>query len=338
MNEVKVALIGFGGIGHTHHSAYASLAKEGAPIKLVAMCDVNEEKFSKGVAINIGTSENAVTNDIALFTDVDELIAKADFDMADICLPTYMHKEMTCKLLKADKHVLCEKPMALCSDECAEMLKASKETGKKLMIGQCLRFSPEYLYLKECVNTGKFGKLRTLVMDRLSNYPTWGFEDWFGSTEKSGGCILDLHVHDIDAVRFILGDPMSVSVISYNGRTRWQYNNTRLFYDGLNVIVNGSWDEAANVPFKAGYRARFEKASVILEGSAVTVYPEEGGREAVELPKKDMYTEEIRFFAGSILDDSLESNNTPEDTLKTVKLVETMRRSAELDGERVAFN
>lgn len=337
MNQVKVALIGFGGIGHVHHTAYASLAKEGAPIKLVAICDINEEKFSKGVAINTGESNTAVDTDIALFTDVDEMIAKADFDMVDICLPTYMHKDMTCKLLRAGKHVLCEKPMALNTDECAEMVKVSQETGKKLMIAQCLRFEPAHHYLKDCITSGKFGKLKNLVFDRLSIYPKWGFEHWFESTEKSGGCILDMHIHDIDIVRFCLGEPDTVSAIAYDGISRWQYVDSRLFYGDVPVFVRGSWDEAQG--FVAGFRARFENASVVRANGKVTVYPEVGEKFEPEIEKKDSYAEEIRFFASTILDESIKNvNNAPEGTVKTVKLIETLRKSAELGGERIAFN
>ena len=93
--------------------------------------------------------------------------------------------------------------MAHSSAECEEMIRVSYETGKKLMVGQCLRFDSSYLFLKECIDSKKYGPLRNLFMDRLSAYPKWGADKWYESTEKCGGCILDTHIHDIDMARFL---------------------------------------------------------------------------------------------------------------------------------------
>ena len=333
MKEIKVAMIGFGGIARTHYAGYLNFQKEGTPIRLVAVCDIDSAKFDAPLKINIDGGKNTLDESIHRYTDVDSLIENEDFDMADICLPTYLHKEYSVKLLKAGKHVICEKPMALSGEECDEMLAASRESGKRLMIAQCLRFAPEYLYLKDCVTDGRFGKLKNIFMERKSAQPRWGFEHWFEKTDKCGGCILDMHVHDVDMARFLLGEPYAVSVLSYDDVVRWSVENSRLYYKDTMVVIDGSWDESATCRFRVGYRARFENATVSSENGVVKVYPEKGEPFTPETPKLNIYGEEIRYFANTVMNDTENDRNPPESACATVKLIEKMRESADKNGE-----
>ena len=119
MKEVKVALIGYGGIGHAHAKGYEILAEQNAPVRLVAALDVNPKKFSDAVAINTGTGAAGLPSGARAYTSLDALLENEEFDMVDICLPTYLHKEYAIRFLKLGKHVLSEKPMALSSADCA---------------------------------------------------------------------------------------------------------------------------------------------------------------------------------------------------------------------------
>ena len=284
MKEIIVAMIGYGGIARAHAKGYSTLADENYPVKLVAVCDVDEKRFESQMSINIETGQKGLPEDVHIYTDVEELIKNEEYDMVDICIPTYLHKEYAVRFMELGKDVLCEKPMALNSKDCEIMIETSKKTGRKLMIGQCLRFNPAYLYLKECIDNNTFGQIRHISMHRLSALPRWGFEHWFEDAEKSGGCILDMHIHDVDMARFLLGEPEAVSVCSIDNEMRWQYNNTRLFYKNALVTINGSWDEGDSFVFGVGFRARFEKASVVLEGSILKVYPNEGEAFIPEVP------------------------------------------------------
>ncbi len=334
MNEVKVAMLGFGGIAKAHKHAYEQLEAQGAPIRLVAICDIDASRFTSATATNLGEEKAANLKGIQTYTDPDRMLAEADFDMVDICIPSYLHKEYAVKMMRAGKDVLSEKPMALTSADCEEMLQTAKECGRKLMIGQCLRFEPSYLFLKKCIDEGTFGRLKNLFMERLSVHPMWGYEKWYTKTEKSGGCILDLHVHDIDMARFLLGEPASVSTVSYDDITRWQVVNTRLFYPEVTVIATATWDEAPTVKFSAGFRARFEGASVVLNHEGLTVYPNEGTSYHPELPRANRMAEEIRKLASMVLDRSLVSDaNPPESAYQTVRLIETLRQSADQGGK-----
>lgn len=339
LQEVKVAMIGFGGIAKSHKKGYEILTAQGAAVRLVAICDVNPDAFTAVSQINLGSEKRADLSGIATYCDLDAMLENEEFDMADICVPSFLHAEIAVKMLRAGKHVLSEKPMALRSADCERMLSVAKESGKRLMIGQCLRFEPSYLFLKRAIDSGEFGSLCHLSMTRLSPYPRWGFEGWYHNQERSGGAIMDLHIHDIDMARFLLGEPKAVSTVAHDGITRWQYCNTRLYYPGLVVNATGSWDEAATVPFEAGFRARFEKASVVLSGANVTVYPDEGTVYHAVLPEVEAgrgnrMAEEIRHLVGLILAPEKENlQNPPESAAKTVALIETLRESADANGK-----
>jgi len=334
MKNVKVAVIGYGGIARAHSAGYNALKAEGEPIRLVAVCDIDPDQLARKVAINTGADKSRLPADIRTYTSVDALIANEDFDMADICLPSYLHSEYAIKLLRAGKHVLSEKPMALNVRQCDAMIEAAREAGRKLMIGQCLRFNACYLYLKDCVDSGRYGKLRHLFMDRLSAQPRWGFEHWFEQTEKSGGCILDMHIHDVDMVRFLLGEPEAVSTVALDRDVRWQIENTRMYYEGKLVVINASWDEAASCKFKASYRARFERATVCYDGGTVTVYPDEGEPFAPALTHQSHHiTQEIRAFLHELLEGRLVSDaNPPESARESVRVIEKLRESAARGG------
>lgn len=333
MKEVRVAMIGYGGIARSHNHGYRKLVEEGEPVRLVAVCDINEDQFKNQIGINIDTGATGLPADIHTYTDVDELLANEEFDMADICLPSFLHSKFAIKMLQAGKHVLSEKPMALSSQDCDAMIAAAKEANRKLMIGMCLRFDECYLYLKDCIDSGKYGNLTHLFMERLSAIPAWSFENWFQDTQRSGGCILDMHIHDIDMVRFLLGEPKAVSTIALDQKVRWQVENTRMYYDGKIVTINGSWSESPTTRFTAGFRAGFEKATVISNCETVTVYPNEGDPFTMEFPENHGIRVEIRTFIRQLMAGQIENGqNSPESARETVRVIEKMRESAALDG------
>ncbi len=340
MKEIKVALIGYGGIARMHNAGYHELSLYGLPIKLVAVCDKYVEKFSSAAAINIGSDTTPLPKGIHFYTDIDALLAAEDFDMADICLPSFLHADVAVKLLEAGKHVLCEKPMALNSEDSARMLAAKDKSGCHLMIGHCLRFNPAYLYLKECIREETFGKLASLTMNRHSVYPTWGADKWHDDKNKCGGCLIDTHIHDIDMARFLLGEPDRVSAVSLENIPHYQAINTRLHFGDVTVIANGSWDDAYTEDFICDYRARFENATVFFDHNKIIVFPNAEGEEPFtpKLPGNDAYTEEIRQFCATIADDGAVDNpNPPESAHRSLLLCETIADSAARNGEYLPF-
>ncbi len=336
MKKVRVCMLGFGGIARSHLNAYRRLEAEGAPVELVAVCDIDETQFTKIQATNLGKSGGPDLSGLNLYTSDTEMISTEKPDVVDICLPSYLHEQYAVKMLRAGCNVLCEKPMSLNSQSCARMIAASEETGKRLMIGQCLRFEPVYLYLKDLVESGTYGKVRYVHFDRLSALPRWGFEKWFQDTDRSGGCIMDMHIHDVDMVRFLFGEPKSVSAIATERQTKWQVVNSRFDYgNGTMIVADGSWDESKTRPFAVAYRVRFDHAELICQGSNLTVYPDEGDSFSPELEKKDRMAEEILCLCKSVLGEEVSDRISAYEAAKTVALVEKLCQSADSNGQIV---
>jgi predicted dehydrogenase len=237
-------------------------------------------------------------------------------------------------MMKAGKHVLSEKPMALNSADCEKMLAAAKEYNRVLMIGQCLRFEPAYLYLKKCVDEGTFGKLKNMRMHRMSSHPMWGFEQWYTKTEKSGGCIMDLHIHDVDMARYLFGEPNAVSCWTRDGDTLWAVENTRMYFDDVMVVINGSWDESRSCKFRSIFRVRFEKATVLsAPDRKVMVYPKDGEPfmpEFEETEFRDLginiknigdFKRELGCFADAIINGKKESPVPLSEAIAALRLI-----------------
>ena len=331
---LNAAIIGFGGIAKSHKKGYDKLEKDGK-VRLVAVCDVRKEAFEGGVAINISGNdfESGAYN---CYTDLEEMLSKEKIDFVDICVPSFLHCSIAVDMLKRGYNVLCEKPMALTSEDCALMLEAERESGKHFMIAQCLRFFKEYQFLKECIDDGRYGKVLGAFFNRDSAQPLWGYENWFLDYDRCGGAITDIHIHDIDIARYLFGEPEAVSCRASDCKTRYDIVQTVLYYGDIPVSANGCWT-AGRIRFSASYKVDFEKASVIYENGAVTVYPEEGEVFKPELCGYDGYTEEISYFCDVVEGKTENTRNPAHSAANTVRLVETMKQSADLNGEKVEF-
>ena len=337
MKEVKVGILGFGGIARAHKAGYDLLAKEGAPIRLVALCDIDEKQFQKALEINIEAENASAADALRLYTDLDEMLEQEDLDAVDVCLPTYLHKEYVLKLLAAGYHVQSEKPMALSSDDCAQMCAAAKKAGKYLLIGQCLRYSADYLALKEIIDSGKYGKVLSMEMERLSSLPLWGFEHWFQDEKRSGGVMLDMGIHDTDMVRFLFGEPEEVSAVAIDGKTPKEWAQCRFFYpDGKIVSTVSSWAEASGFRFEASFRATLERATIVYRGGPIRVFAD-GECFSPSYEPKNIYGEESRALAELILSGGENLRNSPESAANTVALVEALKKSADQNGKPVKF-
>ena len=206
------------------------------------------------------------------------------------------------------------------------------------MIGQCLRFNCHYLKAKEIVDSGKYGKPVAMETERLSALPRWGFEGWFRDDRRSGGCMLDMAIHDYDMARFLFGEPDEVSAVGVSGETEFQWSHSRLFYkNGPTVSSTASWSEAPGFSFRASFRITFERATLVWDGGATSTLYTDGGQQVLSYPATNHMAEEIRFLAGLVQNGGENEKNPPESAANTVALVEALKESARQGGKAVAF-
>jgi predicted dehydrogenase len=220
----RVGIIGAGTMGGAHAYAWS-----GTNAELVGFYDLDPEAGNRA----------ARAAGVATFSSRQALMEAVD--IVDVCVPTYAHKDNVIAAAGAGKHVVCEKPMALGLDDCAEMIRAAESNNVRLFIAQVVRFFPEYATAKRLIDDGSIGKLGVVRLRRGGSNPGDGAKKWFAQEYLSGGVILDLMVHDIDYARWIGGDVERVYCRRFLG-TGGDYALVTLRYkSGAMAHLEGSW-------------------------------------------------------------------------------------------------
>ncbi len=193
---IKVGIIGCGGIANGKHMPSLKKVKD---CEMVAFCDIVPERAEKA-AKEYGV-ENAKT-----YTDYKELLKDETIDVVHVCTPNRSHSFITVDALEAGKHVMCEKPMAINSEEAKKMLDAAKRTGKKLTIGYQSRFRDDSQYMKKEAEDGTFGDIYYAKATALRRraVPTWGV--FLNEYEQGGGPLIDIGTHALDLTLWMMNN------------------------------------------------------------------------------------------------------------------------------------
>lgn len=318
----KIALIGIGGMGGVHYNCYKNIENA----EVIAVCDVQTNM----------AKEKTVNENVKIYSSLDELLANEKPDIADICTPSYMHKEMSIKCLKAGINVLCEKPMSLSSKDTAEIISVAEETGKLFMTAHVVRFMAPYKYLKSVIDSNELGKLLRLDLKRMSQIPQWSWENWMKDLNKSGGVPFDFTIHDLDFAQYVLGEPKEVSCVYHKLSGDNDFIVTQLVYDNCIVSAECGWYNAP-IDFYSEYNAIFENGNirltndgkVIKNGKEITLKTGETSENTgINLSGADGYSDEIRYFISCVESEKKPKAITPESSQKSVALVERVLKSA----------
>jgi predicted dehydrogenase len=256
-------------MGRVHLDAYASAARAGERCRVVAVSDRNAERLrsSAGVAGNVpaGTANPAALDlaDVSTGTDAAHVLADPDVELVSICTLTESHVELAIAALRAGKHVLVEKPVSLDAGEIERLDLVAREAGRLCMPAMCMRFWPGWSWLRDAVDDARYGAVISATFQRLGSRPEWG-SDFYGDVKRSGGALFDLHVHDVDFVRWLFGDPTSTSStgsMTSTGSIDHVTTHYR-FADGPeHVVAEGGWVASQGFPFRMRYVVAFESAT-----------------------------------------------------------------------------
>jgi myo-inositol 2-dehydrogenase/D-chiro-inositol 1-dehydrogenase len=124
-----------------------------------------------------------------VFVDCTELLDGVD--IADICVPTSLHKSMVLEAARAQKHVICEKPIALTPEDATVMIQGCSEAGIRLFVGMVVRFFPQYRLVQELASTGQLGQLGVLRLKRVAYVPQKLTDNWYLDERHSGGMVIE---------------------------------------------------------------------------------------------------------------------------------------------------
>lgn len=321
---VLIGIVGTGFMGRTHAAAF-----EGCDlVKGIRFFDLPQEKevfedlrarFSKTLSLEENPNE----------------FFQSDIDAVDVCTPTSTHVEFVRQALEFRKPILCEKPLALSSRLCREMVQEAEEANLPFMVAQVIRFWPEYRYLREVVRERKMGNLRSLSLVRYSPLPDWG--KWFADLDVSGGALFDLHIHDIDFLQFLLGKPKRLSSMGrkQNGKAYLDITSVLEFEGGVRASVYGSYDYPRTTPFRMGYRALFEAGALdydIWRDPPLKQFDDRNESIIDLTSRQDGYEAECSYFVDCLAKEEPPILATAESATFTIELLESIAKSADASG------
>lgn len=198
-DRLRVAVVG-AGVGAGHVDVFNKLHDL---FEVVAMCDIEEAK-AKAVAVRHNVPEVVI--------DFDQLCARPDLDIIDICTPPHLHFKMTKQVLESGKHAICEKPLASSVEQVDQLKEISARTGQKMMPNFQYRFGHGLQKLKLLVDRQVTGQpyvanVETSWRRRADYYEV----PWRGKWEtENGGAVLGHAIHAHDMLSYILGPVKSV--------------------------------------------------------------------------------------------------------------------------------
>ena len=352
MKKLKVAVIGVGSISVEHINGYLADPN----VELCAFCDINENRL-KMMGEKYGITR--------LYTDEAEMLKEMpELDAVSVCTWNSAHAPCAIMALNAGKHVLCEKPMAINAKQAEEMLEAAKRNGKLLMIGFVRRFGRDCNIVTEMAKNDTLGEIYYAKATYLRRNGHPG--GWFGDKSRSGGGpLIDLGVHVIDLVRYLLDKPLATSVYGATFHKLGDRSNIKVEKTYLSAGA-GEGETVCDCEDLAVATIRFDNGTVlsveasfslnignedcnvqlfgtrggVKMGKSVELYNETNGYLSdVTLVGKtgfqgEAFGEEISHFVDCIL------NGTPcrapaEDGVELMRILDAVYRSAESGHEEV---
>jgi predicted dehydrogenase len=273
MKKLRVGIVGIGFMGMIHYLAWQKV--KGARVTAVTTRDEKKLKGDwRSIKGNFGPpGEQMNLTGIHGYRELDELLADPSVDLVDICLPPNLHADAVIAALKAGKHVLCEKPIALDSRTAAKMLRAAETSGRQLLVAQVLPFLGEYAAAHKLIAGGKYGRLLGGHFKRFISEPKW-IPDFF-DPKTVGGPMIDLHIHDAHFIRLIAGMPKAVFT---TGRLRGEvaelFTSQFLFDDAqLAITATSGIIRQQGRAFTHGFEIHLERATLAFDFAVVADQP-----------------------------------------------------------------
>jgi predicted dehydrogenase len=295
---VTVAILGGGFMGASHAANYQAL---GDRVRVKTVASRTTERAARVAAV-VGADVTA---------DLDAAIADPEVDAVDICLPTPMHRAYAERALAAGKAVFLEKPIALTVEDAEAIGAAADASDAVFMVGMVLRFWPEYVELQRLVREGRLGRPLAAAAFRLSPPADWN--DWMSDRSQSGGTPVDLMIHDLDQMNWLLGTPRRV----FASEPTPGHVQAVVEYDGASGVAEGSMAMPRSYPFSSSIRvlcedgvAEYGFSAAPIEGEGnigasssargLRLYPVGGEPETVPVESADPWGPEIEEFVSCV--------------------------------------
>lgn len=324
-NKIRYAIVGLGHIAQV--AILPAFAQAQQNSTLAALVSDDAEKLRK-------LSRRYGIRRVCSYDDADDLFESGEVDAVYIALPNSMHREYTERAARAGLHVLCEKPMAVTSDDCQRMIEVTRQNAVKLMVAYRLHFERGNLEAQEMAHSGTLGDLRFFS----SNFSMQVAPENFRSSRKhGGGPLYDIGIYCINAARAAFAaEPTAVLAAALTRRDQ----RFKEIPETVAVVMKFPQERIASFTCSFGAADRSAYEIVGTKGS-VTLDPAYEYAEGVEYmlrlgkrkrekryEKSDQFAPELLYFSDCILRDA-EPEPSGEEGIADVRVIEALNRSIE---------
>jgi UDP-N-acetylglucosamine 3-dehydrogenase len=306
LKRVNVGVIGVGAMGHNHVRVYSRLKNA----NLMAVSDL-----MKGTLAEVSKKYQTVG-----FVDYDNILKMPEIEAVSVCVPTTYHHSVVMGAIEQGKHVLVEKPIAFTLDEARDMIRAAKREGVKLATGHVERFNPAVLEAKKLIREGLIGEIVSVSAKRVGPFPP---------RIKDVGVTIDLAIHEVDVMAYLLDSPASKVYAHVGSRLeKCEFEDhaeiMMEFYNGASGVLEVNW----LTPYKQR-KLEVTGTEGILALDYIDQDVEIFGKNArkVRVPHHEPLMEELNSFLNSIIDDE-KPKITGEDGMHALKVVLAAMESA----------
>ena len=334
---MRVAVLGLGFMGSVHLKALRSIP--GAELAAVYSSDpVKLSGDLSAIQGNLGgPGEHFDFSTVRKYTDIPALLADASIDAVDLCLPTDLHAPVAVDALRAGKHVLVEKPMAIDTASARRMIDEATRQNRILMTGQVLRFFPMYQVLRDRLRDGQLGQVRWAMFRRRCAAPAWS--QWLADPARSGGGVFDLLIHDLDMCLHLFGKPATLAATGYQALDAGiDLMSADLHYPGgFTAHVTGGWHHPKSYPFSMEYTVASDGGTLEYSSSGrpPTLHRADGEAEVLPQAEGDAYAAQIAYFLECCRAGRQPDLCPPRESADAVSLAHLMLDSRTRNGERM---
>ncbi|MBI2426789.1 MAG: Gfo/Idh/MocA family oxidoreductase [Candidatus Kerfeldbacteria bacterium] len=298
-NKLRCAVIGVGNMGKNHVRTYLELEE----IQLVAVADTNTAL----------AQENVRGSRVTAYSDYTEMISEVKPNAVSICVPTALHYQIAKYCLEKKIHVLLEKPIAETMKEGKGLLSIAKSHKCVFLIGHIERFNPSIIKVKELIDKGDLGNITAIIARRVGGFPP---------QIKDANIAIDLAIHDIDIVNYLLDDlPVTISVNKQKNHIEQREDSVEFFlkYKKASAYIQANWITPVkirklNITGTEGYlemdyitqQIEFQKSNYKKfretngDFSDYVLRFSEPDRITISVAKREPLREEILYFLGMV--------------------------------------
>ncbi|MGD9713906.1 MAG: Gfo/Idh/MocA family protein [Thermomicrobiales bacterium] len=333
---MRIAILGAGFMGSTHGRAIAKM-----PDVEIAAIYAHSEKRAEPLAEELGTIWTG---------ELDRILRDDSIAAVDICLPTPQHRPVAEAAIAAGKHVLLEKPIALTDEDARAVVALAESSDKVFVMAHVLRFWPEYIALERLVRSGDYGAPRSGLAFRRQPFPAWS--ELFARSDLTGGAVIDMMIHDFDAVNWIFGQPKAVTAKGMLNRRSggWDQVQVLVDYGDGSALVDGGMMMPESYPFSSSLQVLCDTGAMEYEfraggrsvemGAGVNelkLFPNEGDPQVLTVEQEDPYYAEIAYFVSCVTNGVAADRATPADAYGALRVALAARDSL-TRGETVTID